>query len=111
MAAVTLHSVRKVYANGHVAVEDASFTVADGELLVLVGPSGCGKSTLLRLVAGLETATSGSIAIAGRDVTRLEPRARDIAMAIVSIGTSPSHPLLSTRSIASHSYMRRVHEP
>ncbi|HEX6558396.1 MAG TPA: ATP-binding cassette domain-containing protein, partial [Longimicrobiales bacterium] len=53
MASVKLHHVRKVYDNGFVAVEDATFDVADGEFLVLVGPSGCGKSTTLRMIAGL----------------------------------------------------------
>jgi multiple sugar transport system ATP-binding protein len=89
VAEVTLRSVRKVYPNGHVAIDDASFGIRDGELLVLVGPSGCGKSTLLRLIAGLEEATSGSILIGERDVTRLEPRDRDIAMVFQSYALYP----------------------
>jgi len=89
VAEVTLRSVRKVYPNGHVAIDDASFEIRDGELLVLVGPSGCGKSTLLRLIAGLEEATSGSILIGERDVTRLEPRDRDIAMVFQSYALYP----------------------
>ena len=89
MADVALNAVRKVYSNGHVAVANASFTVRDGELLVLVGPSGCGKSTLLRLIAGLEEITSGSIAIGGRDVTHAEPRDRDIAMVFQSYALYP----------------------
>ena len=89
MAEVTLRSVRKVYPNGHVAIDDASFGIRDGELLVLVGPSGCGKSTLLRLIAGLEEASSGSILIGERDVTRLEPRDRDIAMVFQSYALYP----------------------
>ena len=89
MAEVTLHSVRKVYPNGHVAIDEATFGIRDGELLVLVGPSGCGKSTLLRLIAGLEEATSGSILIGERDVTRLEPRDRDIAMVFQSYALYP----------------------
>ena len=60
MGEVRLDRVRKVYDNGHVAVSDASFQAADGELLVLVGPSGCGKSTLLRMIAGLETISDGT---------------------------------------------------
>src|SRR4051812_6116424 len=48
--------------------------IEEGAFAVLVGPSGCGKSTLLRLVAGLETADAGTISLAGRDVTGLEPR-------------------------------------
>jgi multiple sugar transport system ATP-binding protein len=89
VAEVTLRSVRKVYPNGHVAIDDASFGIRDGELLVLVGPSGCGKSTLLRLIAGLEEASSGSILIGERDVTRLEPRDRDIAMVFQSYALYP----------------------
>src|ERR1043165_1919078 len=54
--------------------------IPEGSFAVLVGPSGCGKSTLLRLVAGLEMADEGTIKIAGRDVTELPPRDRDVAM-------------------------------
>jgi multiple sugar transport system ATP-binding protein len=89
VAEVTLRSVRKVYPNGHVAIDDASFGIRDGELLVLVGPSGCGKSTLLRLIAGLEEASSGTILIGERDVTKLEPRDRDIAMVFQSYALYP----------------------
>jgi multiple sugar transport system ATP-binding protein len=89
VAEVTLRSVRKVYPNGHVAIDDASFVIRDGELLVLVGPSGCGKSTLLRLIAGLEEASAGSIFIGERDVTHLEPRDRDIAMVFQSYALYP----------------------
>jgi multiple sugar transport system ATP-binding protein len=78
-----------VYPNGHVAIDDASFGIRDGELLVLVGPSGCGKSTLLRLIAGLEEASAGSILIGERDVTKLEPRDRDIAMVFQSYALYP----------------------
>ena len=89
MAAVRLDAVRKVYANGQVAVADASFESADGELLVLVGPSGCGKSTLLRMIAGLEAPTSGTLAIGGRVVNDVAPRDRDIAMVFQSYALYP----------------------
>jgi multiple sugar transport system ATP-binding protein len=89
LAAVRLDSVRKVYANGQVAVAHASFEAADGELLVLVGPSGCGKSTLLRLVAGLESATSGTLAIGDRVVNDVPPRDRDIAMVFQNYALYP----------------------
>jgi len=89
VAAVKLKAVRKVYSNGHVGVDSATFDIADGELLVLVGPSGCGKSTLLRLIAGLEEATAGSIHIGDVDVTYLEPRDRDIAMVFQSYALYP----------------------
>ena len=58
------------------AVDDVSFEAAAGKMLVLLGPSGCGKSTTLRLIAGLEVATAGRIAIGGVDVTHLPPSAR-----------------------------------
>jgi multiple sugar transport system ATP-binding protein len=80
MAAITLEHVSKRYPNGVLAVDDLSLTINDGELLVLVGPSGCGKSTTLRLVAGLESATSGSLAIGGQRVNDLPPRFRDVAL-------------------------------
>ncbi|HLI17295.1 MAG TPA: sn-glycerol-3-phosphate ABC transporter ATP-binding protein UgpC [Rhodanobacteraceae bacterium] len=89
MAKVRLDKVRKVYDNGKVAVADASFTVADGELLVLVGPSGCGKTTLLRAIAGLETISAGSIEIDGRVVNDVAPRERDIAMVFQNYALYP----------------------
>jgi multiple sugar transport system ATP-binding protein len=63
--------------------------IADGELLVLVGPSGSGKSTVLRMIAGLEKPTSGTITIGERDVTRLPPQERDIAMVFQSYALYP----------------------
>ena len=68
---------------------DVSITVADGELLVLVGPSGCGKSTLLRCIAGLEELSRGAILMDGADITRAEPRDRDIAMVFQSYALYP----------------------
>ncbi|MGH7293426.1 MAG: ABC transporter ATP-binding protein, partial [Polyangiaceae bacterium] len=64
-------------------------TIDEGAFAVLVGPSGCGKSTLLRLVAGLETADAGTIELAGRDVTALPPRDRDVAMVFQSYALYP----------------------
>ncbi len=61
-------------------VEDFNLEVEDGELLVLVGGSGSGKSTILRMVAGLETVSSGTIRIGNREITNLHPRERDVAM-------------------------------
>jgi multiple sugar transport system ATP-binding protein len=89
MAQLSLDQVRKVYSNGAVAVEDASFEVADGELLVLVGPSGCGKSTLLRMIAGLEPITSGTLRIGGRVVNDVAPKERDIAMVFQNYALYP----------------------
>ncbi|WP_323778834.1 sn-glycerol-3-phosphate import ATP-binding protein UgpC [Leisingera sp.] len=63
--------------------------IKDGEFIVIVGPSGCGKSTLLRMVAGLESVTSGEISIGGRRVNELEPSARDIAMVFQNYALYP----------------------
>lgn len=63
--------------------------IPEGSFAVLVGPSGCGKSTLLRLVAGLEEADEGTITLADRDVTRLPPRDRDVAMVFQSYALYP----------------------
>lgn len=62
------------------ALDGVDLSVAEGESLVLVGPSGCGKSTLLRLVAGLDEPTRGRIALGGRDLARVPPQERDVAM-------------------------------
>ena len=70
-------------------IHGVSIDIADGEFVVIVGPSGCGKSTLLRMVAGLEAITAGTIAIAGRVVNDLEPRARDIAMVFQNYALYP----------------------
>jgi multiple sugar transport system ATP-binding protein len=79
MSAVTVSHLEKRFGE-KVAVADSSFTVVEGEFLVLVGPSGCGKTTTLRLLAGLEGATSGQIVFGERDVTNIRARDRDVAM-------------------------------
>ncbi|WP_202840504.1 ABC transporter ATP-binding protein [Luteimonas saliphila] len=89
MARVRLENLRKVYDNGHVGVAGASFEVGDGERLVLVGPSGCGKTTLLRMLAGLETITSGTLHIGERVVNEVAPKDRDIAMVFQSYALYP----------------------
>ena len=89
MAAVTLENVRKVYAGGVEAVKGVSLVMPDHAFTVLLGPSGCGKSTLLRMIAGLETITQGTIAIAGRVVNEVEPADRDIAMVFQNYALYP----------------------
>ncbi|WP_029032845.1 ABC transporter ATP-binding protein [Salinarimonas rosea] len=88
MAEVSLRTIRKTYGSV-TAVEEVSLDIARGELIVLLGPSGCGKSTTLRMVAGLETITSGTLLIGGRDVTSLEPKDRDIAMVFQNYALYP----------------------
>ncbi len=89
MANVDLRNVRKTYAGGFEAIKGINFEVGDGQFCVLVGPSGCGKSTLLRMVAGLETVTSGEIDIGGRIVNAIEPAERDIAMVFQNYALYP----------------------
>jgi multiple sugar transport system ATP-binding protein len=89
MAEVAFHRVTKVFDGKVVAVDELDHTIEDGEFMVLVGPSGCGKTTALRMVAGLETPTSGTIEIGGRVVNDLSPKARDIAMVFQNYALYP----------------------
>src|SRR3954453_22151895 len=86
---ITLERITKVYDGDVLAVDDLTLDVADGEFMVLVGPSGCGKSTLLRMIAGLEEGTRGSIHLAARDVTTVDPSERDIAMVFQTYALYP----------------------
>jgi len=88
MAAVRFSDVHKSYGPVEV-IFGIDVDIADGEFAVIVGPSGCGKSTLLRMVAGLETITSGEIRIAERVVNDLEPKDRDIAMVFQNYALYP----------------------
>ncbi len=89
MATMTLENICKVYTGGVQAVTDVNLDIKDGEFIVLVGPSGCGKSTLLRMVAGLETISSGTLKIGDRVVNTLEPADRDIAMVFQNYALYP----------------------
>ena len=92
MSAIAAERVSKIWASpeGPVrAVDDVSFAFDAGTLNVLLGPSGCGKSTPLRLIAGLEASNGGRILIGNRDVTRLPPAARSVAMVFQSYALFP----------------------
>ncbi|HXU67556.1 MAG TPA: ABC transporter ATP-binding protein [Casimicrobiaceae bacterium] len=92
MSAIAAEKVSKVWATDGAAVravDEISFAFDAGTLNVLLGPSGCGKSTTLRLIAGLETCDAGRILIGHRDVTRLPPAARSIAMVFQSYALFP----------------------
>jgi sn-glycerol 3-phosphate transport system ATP-binding protein len=91
--------------------------VQDGEMIVIVGASGCGKSTLLRIVAGLERSTGGTVLIDDRDVTALEPAARDIAMVFQNYALYPHMRVfdnmaygLRIRGLSKEDIKRRVQE-
>ena len=88
MAEVTLSKVTKNFGDVEV-IKGVDLEVAEGEFCVFVGPSGCGKSTLLRLVAGLEDISSGALSIGGRDVTKIEPALRGVAMVFQSYALYP----------------------
>ncbi|MBP0484815.1 sn-glycerol-3-phosphate ABC transporter ATP-binding protein UgpC [Sagittula salina] len=88
MASLTLENVRKSFGPTEV-IHGVDIDVKDGEFIVIVGPSGCGKSTLLRMVAGLETVTSGTVSIDGRVVNGVEPMDRDIAMVFQNYALYP----------------------
>ncbi|MCP4386118.1 MAG: ABC transporter ATP-binding protein [Hyphomicrobiales bacterium] len=87
--ALTIRDLQKSFGAVRV-LTDISLSMVPGDFLVLLGPSGCGKSTLLNCIAGLETITSGQILIAGRDVTEIPPRDRDIAMVFQSYALYPT---------------------
>ncbi|MCP4453985.1 MAG: ABC transporter ATP-binding protein [Planctomycetes bacterium] len=89
MSPLSLTGLTKQYPDQVTALQGLSLDVAAGECLAVVGPSGSGKTTLLRLVAGLESVTSGRIQIQGRDVTGLLPHERGVAMVFQS---SPLYP-------------------
>ncbi|MEV1170853.1 ABC transporter ATP-binding protein [Nonomuraea sp. NPDC049784] len=80
MAGIELRGLTKVYPGGVKALDSLDLAIPDGEFFALLGPSGCGKTTLLRTIAGLETATGGAVVIGDRDVTSVQPGARDVAM-------------------------------
>lgn len=99
MGAVSLQGVSKTFGAVNV-IKDVSIDINEGEFCVLIGPSGSGKSTLLRMIAGLETATDGSIHIGGRDVTELPPKERDIAMVFQSYALYPQMTVRENMSFA-----------
>ena len=88
MASVTLDKLNKVFGKTPI-IQDVDLTIGDGEFVVFVGPSGCGKSTLLRLIAGLESITSGLLRIDEQPVNDLPPRERGVGMVFQSYALYP----------------------
>jgi len=88
MAEIRITNVAKTFGS-YQALHDVDLTIADREFMVLLGASGCGKTTLLRIVAGLETATTGEVWIGGRRVDHLPPRERGIAMVFQNYAVFP----------------------
>src|SRR2546423_13971129 len=118
MASVILRNLTKTFDGAaRPALRELSLEVRDGELLVLLGPSGCGKTTALRCIAGLDEATEGEIHIGERDVTRLPPAERDVAMVFQNYALYPHLTArgnlafgLEVRGVAEPEIARRVQE-
>ncbi len=117
MAGVSFDDVVKTYADGTTAVSHLSLAIEDGEFMVLVGPSGCGKTTALRMLAGLETITSGAIFVGDKMVNRMAPKDRDIAMVFQNYALYPHLTVydniafsLRLRKVTRDEIDKRVHE-
>src|SRR6185295_13198640 len=116
MAGVRFSDVGKVFGSVQ-AVQSLSLEINDGEFMVLVGPSGSGKTTALRMLAGLEAISSGSIFIGDREVNRVAPRERDIAMVFQDYALYPQMTVfdnlafgLRRRKLPAADIQRRVEE-
>ncbi len=103
MAHVEMEQVTKSF-GATTVIPPLDLGIEHGEFLVLVGPSGCGKTTTLRMLAGLETVTSGRVSINGRDVTHAAPGERDVAMVFQNYAL---YPHMSVRE--NIGYALRVH--
>ena len=121
MAQVVIDNLTKVFSVPRgapvLALDRANLTVANGEFLVLTGPSGCGKSTLLRLLAGLETPTSGDISLDGRSLNGVAARDRNLALVFQSHALYPHLTAfenlafgLRVRGLPRPEITRRIHE-
>jgi multiple sugar transport system ATP-binding protein len=89
MSEIDLVHVTKQFPDGTKAVDDVTFTIADGEFFILVGPSGCGKSTLLNMIVGLEEITGGELKVDGKVVNDDDPKDRNMAMVFQSYALYP----------------------
>ena len=89
MSEVSFRGIEKRFDAQSLALRSLDLDVPDGAFLVLLGPSGCGKTTALRVLAGLEIPTAGTVHIGDRDVTRIQPRDRDVAMVFQSYALYP----------------------
>ena len=109
MATRRVARVGKTYPNGCRAIRGLDLEIRDGELMVVVGPSGCGKSTFLRLLAGLETISSGTLLIDGAVANDLTPQARNIAMVFQDYALYPT--MTVRENLAFPLKMRRLPPP
>jgi multiple sugar transport system ATP-binding protein len=116
MAEIILENVSKSFGSAEI-IPDISLKIPDGAFSVFVGPSGCGKSTLLRLIAGLEDTSAGKVFIGDRDVTKLKPADRKIAMVFQSYALFPHMTVgenigfgLKLAKMPKHEIEQKVHE-
>lgn len=117
MASLSLKNLCKIYPGNVTAVDNFNLEIADKEFIVLVGPSGCGKSTTLRMVAGLESISSGELYLDGELINKLPPKKRDIAMVFQSYALYPHMTVyknmafgLKLRRVPKSEIDRRVHD-
>ncbi|OLP61630.1 glycerol-3-phosphate ABC transporter ATP-binding protein [Xaviernesmea oryzae] len=89
MASIDLRSVSKLYPNGSYGVRDVDLRIENGEFVIFLGPSGCGKSTTLRMIAGLESISAGDLLIGERNMNRVAPRDRNVAVVFQSYALYP----------------------
>jgi|TARA_B100001094_G_scaffold247500_1_gene244373 alpha-glucoside transport system ATP-binding protein len=97
---IKLTNVEKIFGGSDKVLEEINLEIESGELIVLLGPSGCGKSTLLRMIAGLETITSGTLEIEGQVVNDVPGAQRSIAMVFQSYGLYPHMTVRKNMSFA-----------
>ncbi|MXN64371.1 ATP-binding cassette domain-containing protein [Stappia sp. GBMRC 2046] len=109
MAEASLAAVTKRFGET-IAVDDVDLTIANGEFIVLLGPTGAGKTTLLRLIAGLETPDSGTVAIGGGDVTSLAPAMRDVAFVFQQYSLYPHYTVFENLAFPLRAPGRRMGE-
>ena len=99
MPVITFKNLRKAYGSAEI-IHGIDLVMEDHEFTVFVGPSGCGKSTILRMLAGLETVTSGQILMNGKDISQLEPIERDVAMVFQDYALYPHMNVAKNMSFA-----------
>src|SRR5256885_1819359 len=99
MAYLQLQDIRKRFGEAQI-IRGVDLAIERGEFIVFVGPSGCGKSTLLRLIAGLESITSGQLLLDGRDITHAPSGERDLAMVFQSYALYPHMSVYDNMSFA-----------
>jgi multiple sugar transport system ATP-binding protein len=90
MSWLEVANLRKSFAGGKLVLDDISFALRRGEFFSIVGPTNAGKSTLLKSIAGIYPIDRGTIALGGRDITRLEPRERDVSLLFQNIALFPN---------------------